>query len=256
MYTSRIIKSGALIADTKVLLAHWDEERTAAENLAQFQQSNVLGKDSRGRLEDILTIFRQRYVQHEATCTALSRLVKARFTDHALTSVLYYFAAQADALLHDVVTELLFDRFAQGMVHFPVEVVHQKISTWVAEGQTTQQWSEGTIRRVAQGVMATLRDFGILEGKANKSLRVPDLPIEAFAFIAFDLYRNAASGEKVVTHPDWRLFFLDAETVERFFILAHQEKLLHYNAAGSVVRLDFPATSMDEYAHVIANGST
>ena len=63
MYSSKIIKSGALIADTKALLAHWDEERTAAENLAQSQQSNVLGKESRARIEDILAIFRQRYVQ-------------------------------------------------------------------------------------------------------------------------------------------------------------------------------------------------
>jgi len=58
IYTSRIIKASALIADTKVLLAAWDAEQSVAENLDRARRENIFGKTSRKRVEDILLIFR------------------------------------------------------------------------------------------------------------------------------------------------------------------------------------------------------
>ena len=61
-YSSRIIKAGALIGDTKTLLSHWDVNAPVEENIKQVQRDNVFGKASRSRVEDILAIFRQRYL--------------------------------------------------------------------------------------------------------------------------------------------------------------------------------------------------
>jgi len=47
--------------------------------------------------------------------------------------------------------------------------------------KTTCPWGEYTIRRVTQGPLSTLRDFGILAGAVNKRLTPAYLPIEAFA---------------------------------------------------------------------------
>src|SRR4051794_15639652 len=60
-YTSRIIKAGALLDDTKTLLAHWDTQASVPENLDRVRRENVFGKASRSRVEDILAVFRQRY---------------------------------------------------------------------------------------------------------------------------------------------------------------------------------------------------
>jgi hypothetical protein len=61
-YTSKIIKAGALLADTKTLLAHWDVATSAKENIERLRRENVFGKASRSRVEDILAIFRQRFL--------------------------------------------------------------------------------------------------------------------------------------------------------------------------------------------------
>ena len=58
-YTSKIIKAGALIGDTKTLLSHWDVDASAGENINRVQWDNVFGKASRSRVEDILAIFRR-----------------------------------------------------------------------------------------------------------------------------------------------------------------------------------------------------
>jgi len=51
--------------------------------------------------------------------------------------------------------------------------------------------------------------------------------------------------------PDWMLFFLQKDGVERLLFEAHQRDLLEYHVAGSVTRLTFPAETLEEYASVL-----
>lgn len=44
IYSSKIIKAGAIIADTKTLVAHWDKTLSVAENLDQLRRNNIFGK--------------------------------------------------------------------------------------------------------------------------------------------------------------------------------------------------------------------
>ena len=61
-YSSRIIKAGALLPDARTFLAHWDLAATMQDNIDRIRRDNLLGKASRSRVEDILAIFRQRYL--------------------------------------------------------------------------------------------------------------------------------------------------------------------------------------------------
>jgi hypothetical protein len=252
-YTSKIIKATALLGDTKTLLAHWDLSATAADNFQRLQRENVFGKASRSRVEDILNIFRQRFMAEESVTKALVLLVNERFPTTSLDRILYFHAARADRLLFDVVTELFFEKQAQGLVDLHVADVQRSIQRLVTEGKTTSAWSEITTLRVTQSLLAALRDFGVLQGADNKKIAPAYLPVEAFAYIAFYLKQHQPSGAKLVELPDWRLFFLPLEGVERFLFDAHQHGLLEYHAAGTVTRLTFPTESLEEYANVLAH---
>jgi len=70
-YSSKIIKAGALLADTKPLLAHWDPAASVQENIETIRRENPFGKVSRSRVEDILAIFRQRYLTEDSVTRAL-----------------------------------------------------------------------------------------------------------------------------------------------------------------------------------------
>ncbi len=255
IYCSKIIKAGALLADTKTLLAHWDETRSVSENLDRFRRENIFGKASRSRVEDILAIFRQRYLTSESVTKALVTLVKEQFPAEGLTRILYFHAAQADALLHDVVTEILLTLFSRGRTEVTVADTQTPLMRWVDEGRVTTKWSAETTLRVVQGLMATLRDFGVLQGVVHKRLAPMYLPVETFAYIAFYLHKSQPSGERLLRDPEWRLFFLPPEAVERFFIEAHQSHLLEYYAAGSIIRITFPSQSIEEYARVLVERS-
>jgi len=251
IYTSRIIKASALIADTNVLLAEWDLTQSVVENLDRARRENIFGKASRKRVQDILKIFRQRYFDDTDVGTALVTLTQNGAPTQWMDPLLYFFSAQNDRTLRDIVVDLLYERHRAGYTDLPIQVVLRAVRDWVAEGKTTTRWGEGTIERVAQGLTATLRDFGVLQGTAKKQLTPIYLPTPSFALIALWLQQRERSGHLVLQSDDWRLFFLPVEGVERFFIESHQEHLLTYHAAGSVVRIEFPAHNLTEYANVL-----
>ncbi len=251
-YSSKIIKAGALIGDTKTLLSHWDVSTSVAENIDRVQRDNVFGKASRSRVEDILAIFRQRYLAEECVTKSLVALVRGKFPTAALERLLYFHSARADRLLHDAVTEILVPMQARGLVDIGVQDLQGPLAKWVEEGKTTGHWSEPTITRISQGLLSALRDFGVLQGAVNKKIAPSFLPTESFAYIVFYLKQLQPSGAKLLELPDWKLFFLSREGVERFLFEAHQRELLEYHVAGSVTRLTFPAKTLEEYANVLA----
>ncbi len=255
LYSSKIIKAGALLADTKTLLAHWDVASTAADNVQRLRRENVFGKASRSRVEDILNIFRQRYLADEAVTRALVILVNRKLPAASLDRILYFHAARSDRLLHDVVVEVLMPLQARGFKDIDVVDIQTPLKKWVDDGMTTAPWSEPTIVRIAQGLLSALRDFGVLQGAAKKRIAPAYLPVEAFSYLMFFLKQHEPSGAKLVELPDWKLFFLSREGVERFLFEAHQQHLLEYHAAGSVTRLTFPVGTLEEYANVLAEGA-
>jgi len=251
IYTSRIIKASALIADTKILLAEWDLDQSIEDNLDRAQRTNIFGKASRRRVRDILKIFRQRYFADPAIGKALATLVQAGASSQWIDPLLYFFSAQNDRTFRDAIVSVFYERHLSGRDDIPIDLVVRQIREWIAEEKTTTAWGDATILRVAQGIMATARDFGILQGSAHKTFSPIYLPAQSFALIALWLHQRERSGNLVLRSEEWRLFFVPVEGVERFFIEAHQEHLLAYYAAGSIVRLEFPVDTLEAYVHVL-----
>jgi Putative inner membrane protein (DUF1819) len=172
-YSSKIIKAGALIGDTKTLLSYWEVEDSVDENINRARRDNVFGKASRSRVEDILAIFRQRYLTEQLVTKALVTLVQKRFPTAALEWLFYFHSARADRLLYDVVIEILVPLHAQGLVDINVHAFQRTVAKWVNEGKTTGHWSEPTITRIVQGLLSALRDFGVLQGEFRRAKRTP-----------------------------------------------------------------------------------
>ncbi len=251
-YSSKIIKAGALLPDTKLLLTHWNCSASVAANLHRIQQENLFGKASRSRVAEILAIFKQRYLGDPHILAALVTLAQADMPATMLDPILYFLTAQADPLLHAVVIEVLAPLASRGQPEVHVSAIERWLCEQVAAGKTQGAWSAETTNRVARGILATLRDFGVLQGHVKKRLASFYLPVTSFAFIAFLLNRTQRSGDRLLHDPSWQVFFLSDQAVEHLFFEAHQEQLLEYHAAGRVIRITFPTATLEEYAHALA----
>jgi hypothetical protein len=157
--------------------------------------------------------------------------------------------ARTERLLYDFVCVELLQR-SKSQVQ---PITTNDVGRWIASQLATcgKNWSPSVTARVARGVLAALRDFGLLEGASKKRIAPVYLPIESFAYIAFALHQEGVSGPQLVQHRDWQLFLLSPPMVEQMFLEADRSGLLRFHVAGKIMRMDFPATNFGEMADVV-----
>lgn len=252
---TNLIKSSGLLADTRLLFSAWDETKSQEENFDAVLRQNLFGKASRRRVTDMLNVFKRRYLPQDGSASALRLFVNSSLPSDVTDRVLYYYTALAEPLIYDFVGEYLFERYYLGDYRVTVRTAQEFISEAIHEGKTEGAWESAETReRVAQGLLATLRDCGILNGAARspeKHIAPPRLPLLAFCYVAFHIKRTEPSGERLLNHPHWRLFLVGPPQVERLFAEADAEGLLSYQAAGSIIRIEFPKTDFEEYVHAL-----
>lgn len=218
-------------------------------------RQNVFGKASRQRVADILRIFRRRYLPGDGSEAAFRAFVGSSLPSEVTDPVVYYYTALAEPALYDFVTDYLHLRYQRGERALTIRNAQEFIADAIRAGKTEGHWaSENTRYRVAAGLLSTLRDMGVLHGAVkspDKTIAPAPLPILAFAYLAFHLKRTEPSGERLVAHPHWRLFFLSVPVVERLLAEADAEKLLSYQAAGSIVQIEFPTDDFLAYARTL-----
>jgi len=254
-YTTRLQKGGALLADMRRLLLEWDGSPDCAERVVR---ENVLALPSRARSLDVVTrTFVPRFVRSSPPelWRAVAVLERAGWDEAMVRPVHYYAAACAEPLLWDFATEWLAPRHDRGQRDVSTRDVLNFLAEAPAKRFPDGRWTETVSIKVARGLLAALRDFGVLSGASRKEISPTLLPTATFAFLARARREAGVPANKLRLDQAWRLFYLSEEAVERFLFDAHQQQLLSFEAAGSLARLDFPPGDLEAYAHALAQGT-
>lgn len=252
VYTTRLQKGGALLREMRLLTTIWSDRLGIADQLIA---ENALALPSRARAQDvIMRAFVPRLVRGDPPnlWKPLAILEESGSSVELLRPVHYLSAARSEPLLADFVRDELAERNRVADLEVSVEDVLRFMDCRPVALYGGSRWSNDVQIKVARGLLAALRDFGVLEGAAHKRLVLAHLPLGAFAFVAFVISLSEPSGERLIHHPDWRLYLLSPALVERMLIEAQQYRLLQFQAAGRVARIDFPAHDIEGYARVIA----
>jgi len=248
--TSRLQKGGALLGDMRRLVSAWSPE-TASEDTTTFVM-RTLGKPSVARARDtFIRAFSPRFLEGSPSeAWRLARALEDADADPETIKAFYYWitARSEKVLYHYVIDELMAARTSS---HLQIKV--EDAMRWLRDRlhSSGKEWSPIVTRKVARGMLAALRDFGILQGANVKTIAPRHCPLEAFAMIAFCLHELGASGRALLDHNDWRLFLFNTHDVERALLECHQKGWLGYQAAGDICRIDFPSISFKEHVRVV-----
>lgn len=227
-----------MIDESITLLREWWPGEDSASFAERVVRENIVGKTSRNRIRDLLSrIFFRRFPGPVAN--NLHTLLETRLSDRDLHLLLLYHTALADDLLYDFVTAHLFDLLTRGRVYMDTADGIQFINNLTAQGLITPPWSEQITMKTSRGLLAACRDFGLLEGHNRKQFAHLHLPYSVFLYIAYSLRDRELPASQILSHPDWRLFLLEEDQVERHLLNAHQNGDLRYEAAGGIKRLDW-----------------
>ena len=250
-YKARFHHSGAMIDEMLLLIQYYDPSIPQNEWVESIIKDNILGKPSRSWTKEVISgSFLPRFFNGPIANAwqDIKLMLDSGFDSTELNSVLYYITAKYDEFLYDYIINEIYNNYYSGQVSISAQDVYNYIQN-LPENVFNKPWSDCVKRRLSRGVMATLRDFKILEGKAKKKISNYYLSIKVFVYIAFVTNHSVKSGDKTVHHNDWKLFLLNPRLVERLFLDAHQQNFVSYHAAGGVVRIEFPFESSEELIH-------
>jgi hypothetical protein len=242
--TSNIQKGGALLDDCRRVVEVWHSEWTPDENLARIADENLLAKPSRARTDDvILRIVGPRLVTPGPhVIPALKALL---VEPRAFTEACYYEAARDDALLAAFAEGPLWSSWQDGRIGIAIEDVTRWLAALEHEGNTPA-WSDSVRTKAARGLLAALRDFGILRGGSRKEISPPAMSTRGFAYVAWREHEQGASSRALASSRIWRRWLLEPDRVLDLFGQVARIGLLRFSSAGSAVRVDWLAGSLAE----------
>jgi hypothetical protein len=236
----------------RLLVRTW-QNTTANGQQDSVVVENLLGKRTRARAADTLRrAFLPRFVNGSPPRSwKIARALEDRLLPiEILRPVYYWITARSERLLYDFVSAELL-RYSKSQIQY---ITTDAVCGWISSQLAiySKSWSQTVTTKVARGILATLRDFRILEGTVKKRIAPVYLPVEPFAYIAFALQQSGVSGAHLVQHRDWSLFLFSPPVVEQMFLEADRNGLLRFQAAGKIIRIDFPVHSFEEMADVVA----
>ena len=217
---------------------------------------NIIGLPSRHRVRDVVgRAFIPRLVNSNPPnlWKLLAVLERSGVDRSVIVPIHYYATAASEPLLWDFVIEEL-----STMAGTSREVTTSHVLRFLRPRELFDghEWTSIVAMKVARGLLAALRDYGILTGANKKRIAAPYLPVATFALPARIRHELGYRGKSAIGDKAWQLYFLTSTAVERFFVEASSSHLLIYETAGPVVRIEFPGGTLEEYAEYVARRTT
>ena len=121
----------------------------------------------------------------------------------------------AGYLLYDIVQQVVVPRWFAG----ERELIRSDIQRFLDSVQSTHRevggWRHSTREKVSGNALTTLRDFGLLHGKAAKEIIEPIVPPVVVQHLIRLLQAEGIPPEQVAYHPDWQIWLWDVARAQK-----------------------------------------
>ena len=206
-YLPTLASKAALIEETRLFLVTYDQYNDL-DATTQALLHNVLIQRSRSTRNIIVTIIKSRLVRWHPPDWILQDLISfAREPSlDALHTALLLHIPRQDHLLYDFVQDVIMAHRERGEMRVLLSEVQTFLDASQEEHPEIANWSFETRLRLCRGVLATLRDCGLLKGEVNKSLGLPVIPSNVVHHLIRLLKAENIPQEQLASHPDWQLW--------------------------------------------------
>jgi hypothetical protein len=256
-YTTQLQAGLGLIPETTRLLGVWQPGMVGQDLLNTALASGQFPISARRLRNIIIEAFAPRYLIDESRPARLLKALVGHISASELRQILFLYTCRANQVLGDFVREVYWPRYTAGDVAVSKEDSITFVRRAVADGKTTTKWSESTIVRVSRYLLGACADFDLLGPMraGQRSISAFRISPTAASVLAHDLHFMGLGDNTLVRSPDWNLFGLP----EPEDVLAELKRLalrgeVIVQSAGAVTHIAWKATSIEEHAHVLAQG--
>ncbi len=240
------VTKGGRIAETYACFAQWDLSASLDDNLALFRQKNPILAPTDAWLKEMRRIFRVRFGDIERH-KPLIQLAQAGIAQEQWAPILLWHLCLRELLLSDFLEAWLHPRKQDGLLRVQGDDVRVYLAELGARGLVDGPWTKNTVSRMASALPSYAADFGLLQGKTVKEIAPYHMPDDALLYVLHSLAAETASAEKVINDARWKRFLMSRRELEQELLRLHQLRRLRFEIAGSLMSLDLPYKSVDEY---------
>ena len=251
--SSFTIVKGSLIDETYAVFRGWDFGASKFDNLARVKSSGELGGFSATWARDVGKVLNRRF-DPAGRDRPLVELAQAGVDRDVWRPILLWHLTRDEFLVRDFLITWLYPRYVEGAYRLRTDEVTDYLSSLSGrEGvEWSGSWTPATTSRVASGLLRIAADFGLLAGTVERTSASYHLPDQSFLYLLHAMAESEPNVGKIVAAPDWQMYLLAPDDVERRIVDLHQFRKLHYEVAGSLAQLTLPCGTAAEYARGLA----
>jgi hypothetical protein len=249
--SSFTIIKGAMIDETYRVFRDWDFELSREENLQRMRETNSIGADSANWLRDVAFVLHRRF-DPAGPDRPLVELAQLGCGYETWKPLLLWHMTRDELLLRDFLVNWLFPQYQGGTYRVRTDEVEPYLKGLHRRKLIKEAWKETTLKRVASGLLRLACDFGLMRGTLEREFESYHLPEESFLYILHAMVEVQPNARELVRSPDWRMFLMDADDVERELFRLHQYRKVRYEAAGSIAQLVLPSPTAAAYIKEMA----
>jgi len=249
--SSFTIIKGSLIQETYRAFAAWDLDASQKDNIDRIRDTNLIGASSENWLRDVAWVLSRRF-DTEVRDRPLVRLAQRGCSLENWKPLLLWHMTRDEFLVRDFLTNWLYEQYQEGAFRVRSDdVVPYLEQLPERDVEVDNQWSESTLNRVASGLLRIAADFGLLKGKQVREFTSFHLSDMSLMYLLHALDEALSNANQIISAPDWKMYMLSREEVERELFRLHQYRELHYEVAGSLAQLSLPHDSLMDYAESV-----
>lgn len=254
-YTAALAKGLGILEETFVLLQVWKPGISGRQLADVAIKDGILGKATAKRAKDLVAkVFVPRYlVDNGRPAEQLKNLLNEGLKPVKLGQILLIHTARANAILHDFISEVYWDKYSEGGTHLTKEDALSFLEKAYHLGRLSMRWSEQMTLHIASNLIGCLTDFQLVENRRKSTRQILPLAINPLTslYLAHDLHFSGKSDNAISEHPDWRLFGLGKIEVVRELQRASNDHFI-LQFSGELLKISWKYQSMEEAIRGIA----
>ena len=246
-YNSNLLKGTGLIQEMLILIDTYDSSEPYLDFQQRVVRDDLLSKSTENRVIDIVrNIFKDRFLGYEINIPeALKEMREEYVSMSVLTQIFFLYTCRANRLLVDFIIEVYFKKLNSGYHNLKASDPKDFIKVALSDGRISSSWSESTMSKVSEHIIATLIDFELIErNKTILNFHIIDLTAN---YLAHELHFRGISDNNLWQHEDWKLFgLMPNDVISIFERLANQGTFI-MQFSGELLSISWKNKSMNEF---------
>lgn len=233
-YSARNTSKGALVEETFKFFQAVHEGLPLQDARKAIIEDNILNKATFETRRAILKSLNFRYISGcpEWASASLAEATSKGIQSPEFLSLAYLYYVLRDRITYEFVIGPVWERWKSGLTNISSEDFLRFMDELAEQEEHIRNWHESSRRKLASNTLSALRDFGLLKGKAIKSIQRMPVADEAVFHLLCILYAEGRRGNSLIDAEDWRIFLWQEAAVADALHRLSQNKWISFEKVG------------------------